>query len=99
MALVRAVMAASMAVGVLTVLVSAEPAMRALPQPRNAAEWLQGVLIAPFADFIGRYKWQAALILSLIAVAPIALGLLIYAYRTVPQAEATIAERAASAAA
>jgi PAT family beta-lactamase induction signal transducer AmpG len=61
-------MAASMAVGVLTVLVSAEPAMRALPQPRNAAEWLQGVLIAPFADFIGRYKWQAALILSLIAV-------------------------------
>lgn len=38
-------------------------------------------------------------ILSLIGVAPIALALLIYAYRTVPQAEATIAERAASAAA
>ena len=36
-------------------------------------------------------------ILSLIAVAPIALGLLIYAYRAVPQAEATIAERAAGA--
>ncbi|OHD00241.1 MAG: MFS transporter [Sphingopyxis sp. RIFCSPHIGHO2_01_FULL_65_24] len=33
-------------------------------------------------------------ILSLIAVAPIALGLLIYAYRAVPRAEATIAERA-----
>ena len=32
-------------------------------------------------------------ILSLIGVAPIALALLIYAYRTVPQAEATIAER------
>ena len=34
-------------------------------------------------------------ILSLIGVAPIALGLLIYAYRTVPKAEATIAQRAA----
>lgn len=33
-------------------------------------------------------------ILSLIGVAPIALALLIYAYRAVPQAEATIAERA-----
>lgn len=33
-------------------------------------------------------------ILSLIAVAPIAVILLIYAYRSVPQAEATIAERA-----
>ncbi|ALJ15738.1 spinster family MFS transporter [Sphingopyxis macrogoltabida] len=33
-------------------------------------------------------------ILSLIGVAPIALGLLIYAYRAVPQAEATIEERA-----
>ncbi len=35
-------------------------------------------------------------ILSLIGVAPIALGLLIYAYRAVPLAEATIAERAAA---
>lgn len=33
-------------------------------------------------------------ILSLIGVAPIALGLLIYAYRAVPQAEATLVERA-----
>ncbi|MFM5923535.1 MAG: spinster family MFS transporter [Novosphingobium sp.] len=33
-------------------------------------------------------------ILSLIGVAPIALALLIYAYRTVPQAEATLVERA-----
>jgi MFS family permease len=33
-------------------------------------------------------------ILSLIGVAPIALALLVYAYRTVPQAEATIEERA-----
>lgn len=36
-------------------------------------------------------------ILSLIGVAPIALGLLLYAYRAVPQAEATIVERAAGA--
>jgi len=35
-------------------------------------------------------------ILSLIGVAPIALVLLIYAYRAVPKAEATIAERAAA---
>ena len=38
-------------------------------------------------------------ILSLIAVAPVALALLVYAYRAVPRAEATIAERAESAAA
>ena len=36
-------------------------------------------------------------IFSLIGVAPIALGLLLYAYRAVPGAEATIAERAAGA--
>ncbi len=36
-------------------------------------------------------------ILSLIGVAPVALVLLLYAYRAVPQAEATIAERAAAA--
>lgn len=62
------VMAASMAVGVLTVLLSPEPARRALARPKGAIEWLQGVLIEPFADFIRRYRWQAALILALIAV-------------------------------
>jgi PAT family beta-lactamase induction signal transducer AmpG len=62
------VMAASMAVGVVTVLLSPEPVRAALPKPKNTAEWLQSVLIEPFADFIRRYKWQAALILSLIAV-------------------------------
>ncbi|MDQ0026312.1 PAT family beta-lactamase induction signal transducer AmpG [Variovorax paradoxus] len=62
------VMAASMAVGVLTVLLSPEPVRRVLPKAKNAAEWLQSVLIEPFADFIRRYKWQAALILSLIAI-------------------------------
>lgn len=62
------VMAASMAIGVITVLCSPEPQGRALPPARNAREWLRGALIEPFADFIQRYRWQAALILALIAV-------------------------------
>jgi PAT family beta-lactamase induction signal transducer AmpG len=35
---------------------------------RNAAEWLRGALIEPFADFFRRYRWQAALVLGLIAI-------------------------------
>jgi len=62
------VMAASMSLGVLTVLLSPEPARRELPPARNVAEWLRGALIEPFAEFIRRYQWQAALILGLIAV-------------------------------
>ena len=62
------VMAASMAVGVVTVLFSREPAPVALPPAKNAAEWIQGALVAPFADFLRRYGWHAALILALIAV-------------------------------
>lgn len=62
------VMAASMLVGTVTVLLSREPAPRPLPPARNAAEWLRGALIEPFADFIRRYRWQAALLLSLIAL-------------------------------
>ncbi|APW36003.1 AmpG family muropeptide MFS transporter [Rhodoferax koreense] len=61
------VMAASMLVGVVTVLFSPEPAQQAIPPSRNAAEWLRGALVDPFADFIRRYRWQAALILALIA--------------------------------
>ena len=62
------VMAASMAVGLFTVLISKEPAQAELPPARNAKEWLQGALVEPFADFLKRYRWQAVLILSLIAV-------------------------------
>jgi len=62
------VMAASMLVGCITVVMSKEPVPAALPPARNVKEWLQGALIAPFADFLKRYKWQAVLILSLIAV-------------------------------
>ena len=62
------VMAASMSLGVLTVLLSPEPAPREMPPARNAAEWLRSALVEPFAEFIRRYRWQAALILGLIAV-------------------------------
>ncbi|AEG91259.1 AmpG family muropeptide MFS transporter [Ramlibacter tataouinensis] len=62
------VMAASMAVGIFTVLLSPEPARRELPPARNAAEWLRSAVVEPFADFVRRYRWQAALILALIAV-------------------------------
>ena len=61
------VMALSMLPGVLTVLFSKEPAPRALPHPKNATEWLRGALVEPFAEFLRRYRWQAALILALIA--------------------------------
>lgn len=61
------VMAASMLPGVLTVLFSKEPVARALPQARNAADWLRGALLEPFSDFISRYGWHAVLILALIA--------------------------------
>ena len=62
------VMAASMALGMITVLLSPEPLPAPMPAARSLREWLQGALIAPFADFIQRYRWQAALILGLIAV-------------------------------
>ena len=62
------VMAASMLVGMVTVLLSKEPAAIELAPAKNAREWLQSALFDPFADFVKRYKWQAALILSLIAV-------------------------------
>ena len=62
------VMAASMLVGITTVLLSPEPVHRAIVPARNLAQWLQGALVAPFADFLRRYRWQAALILGLIAL-------------------------------
>ena len=62
------VMAASMVLGVVTVLLSPEPTPRDMPPARNAREWLQGALIEPFAEFIRRYRWQAVLILGLIAI-------------------------------
>ena len=62
------VMAASMLLGMVTVLGAPEPAQPALPPARGLSEWLRSALVEPFADFLRRYRWQAALILALIAV-------------------------------
>ncbi len=62
------VMAASMLLGMVTVLVSPEPGQRVMPKAKNLAEWLRGALIDPFADFLRRYGSQALLILALIAI-------------------------------
>ena len=62
------VMAASMLLGVVTVLFSPEPAARTIAPARNAAEWLRSALIEPFADFLRRYGRQAIVILALIAI-------------------------------
>ena len=56
-----------MLLGVVTVLLSREPVHRVLPPARNAAEWLRGALVEPFADFLQRYGKHALLILALIA--------------------------------
>jgi MFS transporter, PAT family, beta-lactamase induction signal transducer AmpG len=61
-------MAASMSVGILTVLLSPEPIAQVQQQAKNLQQWLLITLIEPFADFFKRYKWQAALILALISV-------------------------------
>lgn len=62
------IMALSMGVGVITTLLSPEPQVVQLPKARSAGEWLHQTLIQPFADFIGRYRWHALLILALIAI-------------------------------
>ncbi|HWV62493.1 MAG TPA: AmpG family muropeptide MFS transporter [Oxalicibacterium sp.] len=61
-------MAASMLVGTITVFLSPEPARRLLPPAKNAAAWLDDVIIGPFRDFLVRYRWQAVTILALIAI-------------------------------
>ncbi len=62
-------MAASMLLGVATVLLSPEPLQRReTPQAKNAGDWLRGALVEPFADFLRRYGRQAILILALIAL-------------------------------
>ena len=62
------VMASSMLVGMCTVLLSPEPLARPMAPARNAQEWIKGALVAPFADFIRRYRWQALLLLALIGL-------------------------------
>ncbi len=62
------VMAVSMLPGLVTVLLSPEPARRTIAPSKNAAQWLHGALVEPFADFLRRYGTQALVILALIAV-------------------------------
>lgn len=85
-------MAASMLVGMVTVLLSPEPqathgkaaiaeehalAARYIvggmaPPLAHIAAWLKTAVVGPLADFVLRYRWQAALLLALIAVYRIA---------------------------
>ncbi len=67
-------MAVSMTIGIASTLLAPEPAgagAPALPREGTAlqrlAAWLHGAVVSPFADFIGRYRWQAVLLLALIA--------------------------------
>ena len=62
------VMACSIAVGVITTLLSKEPARIELAKARNATAWLHQTLIEPFSEFITRYGWHAIAILGLIAI-------------------------------
>ena len=62
------VMAASMLVGVITVLFSKEKPYQPQENLHSIGGWVKVAFIEPFTDFLKRYKWQAVLILSLIAV-------------------------------
>ena len=59
-------MAVSMAVGMVTVWFSKEPAHVDLPPAHGVREWLQVAVMAPFAEFVRRYRWHAVLLLALI---------------------------------
>ena len=62
------VMALSIGVGVITTLLSPEPQMVKALKARSPKEWLLQTIVQPFADFIGRYRWHAFLILALIGI-------------------------------
>lgn len=62
------IMAASMLVGTATVLFSPEPVARPLAPSRSLRAWLRVALVEPFADFMHRFGWRAAIVLALIAV-------------------------------
>ena len=97
-------MAASMAVGIVAVLLAPEPQVAAVaataaeedrlaqrlqreggrgPRAARVRAWLQISVVGPFADFLQRYRWHAALILALIAVyriSDIVLGIMAYPF-------------------
>ncbi len=63
-------MAASMAVGLATVLAAPSPSAPASTPPGPAQglwRWLAGAVVGPFLDFFRRYRWQAALLLALVS--------------------------------
>ena len=60
------VMAASMAVGMLTVLSSVEPVVQPMAPAKDMKTWLHSALVEPFAMFIRQHRWHAAWILALI---------------------------------
>jgi PAT family beta-lactamase induction signal transducer AmpG len=63
------VMAASMLPGMLTVLLAPATALsRVAPTAPGPLAWLRDAIVEPFLDFVRRYRWQALLILALIAV-------------------------------
>jgi PAT family beta-lactamase induction signal transducer AmpG len=63
-------MALSMLPGLCVVLWAPEPVAQVAPAVagRGLRVWLFGTLVAPFADFVQRYRWHAVLLLSLIAL-------------------------------
>ncbi len=61
-------MAASMLIGVITVLLSKEKPYVPQMHAHSLRQWIQTAFLEPFADFLKRYQWHAVLILSLIAV-------------------------------
>ncbi|MEN3157414.1 MFS transporter [Alkalimonas sp. NCh-2] len=68
------VMALCMLLGILATFFSKEPSSQLIQTQRSEgsplhrfALWLQQAAVAPFIDFFQRYKWQALLILALIA--------------------------------
>ena len=70
-------MAASMAIGIVAVLLSPEPRNvtvatavadgAAAGRMQRLIAWLRVAVIGPFVDFVRRYRWQALLLLALIA--------------------------------
>jgi PAT family beta-lactamase induction signal transducer AmpG len=60
-------MAASMLIGVITVLFSREKQYVPQIEVHSIKQWVQVAFLEPFADFLKRYQWHAVLILALIA--------------------------------
>ncbi|MEO1766589.1 MFS transporter [Thiobacter sp. AK1] len=65
------VMAALMAVGIVTTLAIREPEHSPLPpaiRELGFARWLYGSFLSPFLEFFARFRWHALIILGLIAL-------------------------------